>query len=105
MVIARLERNKEELVVRAQRVIEQGQKQMAVMPINPGALQLHPALVNPVVQTRSRQVVMFYILVAMMMQSSNHTPADYLLDMLGPESVPALVEGLNFVATYEIGFC
>ncbi len=105
MVIARLERSKAEVVVRAQRVIRDGQTQMSQMSINQAALQLHPALADPVVQTRSRQVVMLYILISMLTPNSMNTAADKMLDAMGPESVPALVDGINFVANYQIGFC
>lgn len=105
MVIARLERNKAEVVVRAQRVIREGQSQMSQMATNQAALQLHPALADPVVQARSRQVVMLYIMISMLTPNSMNTAADKMLESMGPESVPALVEGINFTASYQIGFC
>jgi hypothetical protein len=106
MVIARLERNKAEVVVRAQRVIREGHSQMSSLSAgNQAALQLHPALANPVVQARSRQVVMLYIMISMLTPNSMNTTADKMLDLLGPESVPALVDGINFTASYQIGFC
>ena len=103
LVIARIERKKAEIPLRAQRIIREVQRQMEGVMASQATLQLHPALADPVVQIRSRQVVMFYIMSKMMMPSAS--PADNMLELLGPESVPALVEGINFVAANQIGTC
>ena len=76
---------------------------MAIVGVNQSAIGLVPALANPVVQARSRQIVMFYIMAGVMKPDSHD--ADGLLNLLGPESVPALVEGINFAAANQIGHC
>jgi hypothetical protein len=102
LVIARIERNKVELPLRVQRFIRESQHQMEGVLRKQAALQTQE-LINPVVHAGSRQVVMHYIMAKMLMPSAS--PADQLLDLLGPESVPAIVEGINFVAANQIGFC
>jgi hypothetical protein len=72
------------------------------------AQSLRMAMQNPAIQTQARQIVLSFIM-AKVGPNSGAAPPDkvleHMLDGLGPEAIPALVEGLNFTAANQIGFC
>jgi hypothetical protein len=60
-------------------------------------------MADPVLQSQFLQIVLLYILSA-----TGTTPSgevEKLLARLGPEAVPAVIEGINFVAANQIGTC
>jgi hypothetical protein len=105
MVIARIERKKAEVVAATQRAFLEAEKQFA-QPWRPvTAAQLQVALTDPVIQARSRMMVMAYIFAKGIDPYDRFHLPPPPIEKLGPEAVPALVEGLNIVAANRIGFC
>jgi HEAT repeat protein len=101
LVIARIERQKAERTRVAQKMLRDFLKPLMVVPPPLKAQQVRMAMNNPELQSVFHQIVMTYI--------ANHTGTgggdDQMFDTLGPEAVPALVDGINFVAFNRIGFC
>ncbi len=104
MVIARVERKKTEVVATVNAVLRNAQKQLEQPLQAMRRARWRMALSDPLIQAQIKQIVMFYILEKAMSPTSN-SPFDKLLSELGPEALPAVVEGINFVAAYQLGFC
>ncbi|MHB1422897.1 MAG: HEAT repeat domain-containing protein [Gemmataceae bacterium] len=66
--------------------------------------QLDAALEDPVLQAQFDRIIHLYIIVTGSRNPATQLPAPEI-ESLPPEAVPALIRGLNFVATYQIGFC
>ncbi|HZV05389.1 MAG TPA: HEAT repeat domain-containing protein [Gemmataceae bacterium] len=64
--------------------------------------QIDAVLEDPVLQEQYDRIISFYIIVTATRGAGVHTPD---ISSLPPEAVPALVRGLNLVATYQLGFC
>jgi HEAT repeat protein len=119
LVIARIQRKPAEMAKllkdireRYALVVLQARERLS-LPMKMAEEQLHAqflrmAMQNPAVQAQARQIVVSFIMTKAG-PNRGGVPGDkeleHLLDGLGPESIPALVEGLNFTAANQIGFC
>jgi hypothetical protein len=86
LVIARIERRKAEL---AKKVVKES--------------ILQPTFIQTQQQAAAKQMVMLYILSTT--GASAPPEIDQAFERLGYEAIPALVEGINFVALNQIGHC
>jgi hypothetical protein len=63
-------------------------------------------LLNPVLQGQLHNLVMTYITVKAATRFQYPTPwLDKKIDNQGVEALPALVDGINYVATFGLGDC
>jgi HEAT repeat protein len=66
---------------------------------------LRKAMTDPVVQAHYDRVVRGMVLAIGTSCEGSMTVADNIMASLPPEAIPALVRGINQVATYNLGFC
>jgi HEAT repeat protein len=112
MAIAHIQRKKSEQVVTLQRVMREVRDRIEAINQFRGGPR-NPGLYSPDVQAQLHQFVRLYILAKgsawgqALLQASGvrKQSLDQALGGLGPEAVPALVEGVNFVAAHTVGDC
>lgn len=80
----------------------------AMQPAAQRRRQLEAAMNDPVLQAQFDRIIHLFIILATSpcrVQEAMMSTMDNLIDSLPPEAVPALVRGLNLIATFQIGFC
>jgi HEAT repeat protein len=99
MALARIQRKTTEAGIIKRKMLAEAEKQLQELGVIPGWR-------NPLVQARLRAFVNLYILSKSFGRSGLQVQAwDTMLKNLGPEAIPALVDGLNYVAATRIGDC
>jgi HEAT repeat protein len=105
MAIAHIQRNKAEHQVVVKRMLRDIQDQVEDLEIRL-TTGVRPGTVNPLFQSRLRDLVMTYITVKASSRLQFETPwLDKAIRKLGVEAVPALVEGVNYISTFRLGDC
>ena len=105
MAISHIQRNKAENELVVSRILREIRDQAEdlqrlLMPA------VRPGTVNPVVQAQLRDFILTYITVKVSARSLDNTRwLDDLLQNVGPEAIPALIDGVNMVASLGLGDC
>jgi HEAT repeat protein len=105
MSIAHIQRDKAENQLAVTRILREIRNQIEDLQtrIQPW---VRPGTVNPIVQGQLRDFVMTYITVKASARLHRDTHwLDTMLQTLGTEAVPALVDGVNYVAGLGLGDC
>jgi HEAT repeat protein len=114
MALAHIQRNKAEKELAVQRAMRTMQRMQEAMVVEArtrflaqgGVFLPPPQLNNPLVQMQMNQFIMMYITLKASARNSDDTrELDKIIDHLGVEAVPALVAGINYVGTYQVGDC
>ena len=96
IAVAHIQRNETETKLIADRARQEVRERMAMLP----------RLNRAVRDARIRELVWTYIIDTVTNRNLSETAAlDWILPTLGPEAIPALVDGVNFVAGAGLGDC
>jgi HEAT repeat protein len=102
MAIAHIQRNEAEIPLAVQRTLRAVRDEMEDLQKLLSASQRY----SPAVQAQLRNFIMAYIILKVTSRAGTDTRMyDRYLDNLGPEALPAVVDGVNVVAGLGLGDC